>query len=109
MLPGVEAARRRRVNVNSGGATTSRRPSFCLYATNHKEFQFSSHESVESNPIRCDDEMLDAAAREAKERLDQRFRGKSKGGEGSQGRLKSQGNLQTSLYKLILKSDFENC
>lgn len=110
MLPGVEAARRRRVHVSSadggGGATTSRRPSLCLYATNNHEFNLNSHASVERNAtIRCDDETtLDAAARESKRRLDLRFQNirKSKGGEGSP-------NSKTNLYRSIWKSAYQSC
>ncbi|KAH6794355.1 hypothetical protein C2S52_004832 [Perilla frutescens var. hirtella] len=111
VLPGVEAARRRRFhqsNSKDGGATVSRRSSFSLYAINNQEFHFSSHSSLERDPVSravCDDEMLDAAVREAKKRLDQRLqqtsfksqtRRKLKGRE-AEGKLKSQGNLQKNF------------
>ncbi|KAG6401131.1 hypothetical protein SASPL_137976 [Salvia splendens] len=102
MLPGVEAARRRRVHINTG--TTSRPSSFSLYAANHKEYHFRSEKSAETtNPVRCDGYILDDAAREAKKRLDQRFGRKSNGGEGSDT------NLKTNLCKLIFKSDYQIC
>ncbi|KAL1550717.1 hypothetical protein AAHA92_18647 [Salvia divinorum] len=104
MLPGVEAARRRRMHINTG--TTSRPSSFCLYATNHKEYHFRSENSVEMNPVKCDDDILDDAAREAKKRLDQRFRKKSNGGEGSK---TTDTNLKTNLYRLIFKSNYQIC
>lgn len=104
MLPGVEAARRRRTHMSSadGGATTSttsRRPSFCLYATKNQEFNFNSRTSVERSTVSCDEEMLDEAARESKRRLDLRFQsvGKSKGGERSV-------NSKTNLYRFLWKS-----
>ena len=103
MLPGVEAARRRRVHVNTG--TTCRPSSFSLYAANHKEYQFRSEKSVETtaNQVKCDGDILDDVAREAKRRLDQRFGRKSNGGDGSDT------NMKTNLYKLILKSHYQIC
>lgn len=120
VLPGVEAARRRRFhqsNARDGGAADSRRSSFCLYATNNQEFHFSSHSSVEGNPITqavCDDEMLDAAVREAKERLDRRlqrtsFKSRKHKGREAEGKLKSEGNLQKTLYRFISKSGYQSC
>ncbi|KAL8497751.1 hypothetical protein ACS0TY_021183 [Phlomoides rotata] len=74
VLPGVEAARIRRFhqsNLNNGGGFT-RRSSFCLYATNYNDFHITSP----SSKIRragCEDEKLEAVAREAKQRLDRRL------------------------------------
>lgn len=51
MLPGVECARRRRFHQSSGDSTggaaafsSTRRPSFCLYTSNHE----TSHSSISS-------------------------------------------------------------
>ncbi|CAN1172249.1 hypothetical protein LINPERHAP2_LOCUS30066 [Linum perenne] len=74
MLPGVECARRRRFH-KSGGI---RRPSFCLYTSNHE----GSNTSVTSlRSIQSDiheDEKLGGVVREAKERLNWRLRAQNK-------------------------------
>ncbi|PIN08649.1 hypothetical protein CDL12_18777 [Handroanthus impetiginosus] len=82
MLPGVEAARRRRFHISnptelspSTPGSFTRRSSFCLYAGNH-EFQLNS--SMPRNPIISqqglnDESRLGATAREAKKRLDERL------------------------------------
>ncbi|KAI3446822.1 hypothetical protein Pfo_003487 [Paulownia fortunei] len=89
MLPGVESARRRRfhnTNLSYGSelspttsGSSTRRSSFCLYATSH---EFISNSSMcigeeQRNPISqqasCDESRLGAAAREAKKRLDERL------------------------------------
>ena len=81
MLPGVECARRRRVHQSGespcvGGIHGStRRSSFCLYASNH-----DSHHTPTSSLQRSIlnqaymDEKLGVEAREAKGRLDERLR-----------------------------------
>ncbi|KAI3443950.1 hypothetical protein Pfo_000615 [Paulownia fortunei] len=90
MLPGVEAARRRRFHQKSnlkyygseltlttsgyGGSSSTRRSSFCLYASSH-EFHLCSNSSMR-NPMgqaMCDESRLGAEAREAKKRLDERL------------------------------------
>ncbi|KAG8367517.1 hypothetical protein BUALT_Bualt16G0080100 [Buddleja alternifolia] len=77
MLPGVEAARRRRCNLNTNiDGSSIRRPSLCLYASNH-DFQITSTSSMQRNPINqtCyEDEKLEAVAREAKKRLDHKLK-----------------------------------
>ncbi|GER40092.1 RING/U-box superfamily protein [Striga asiatica] len=92
-LPGVEAARRRRFHKTnnltdcydahqSPAATSSRRSSFCLYATSHNLHSSSSQKI--RNPtlrqgnerMRDDESRLGEAAREAKKRLDERFQPK---------------------------------
>ncbi|XP_011078577.1 probable E3 ubiquitin-protein ligase RHY1A [Sesamum indicum] len=87
MLPGVEAARRRRfhksnlisygsdLSPNTSAATFTRRSSFCLYAPTH---DFHSNSNSLRNPGGslqqvCDESRLGAAAREAKKRLDERL------------------------------------
>lgn len=81
MLPGVEAARRRRFHKNYGSETsTARRPSLSLYATTHDFLQNSSLQ--QRNPISnkelYDESRLDTAAREAKKRLDERLQSQTK-------------------------------
>ncbi|KAL0340388.1 UNVERIFIED_CONTAM: hypothetical protein Sradi_4555600 [Sesamum radiatum] len=88
MLPGVQAARRRRFqqksNVSHGpdnhfspamsgyGGTTTRRPPFCLYAANH-EFRLCSNLRNPTSQVAWDESRLGAEAREAKKRLDERL------------------------------------
>ncbi|KAK6131861.1 hypothetical protein DH2020_034384 [Rehmannia glutinosa] len=83
MLPGVEAARRRRFhqksnnNINYYGSeiTQTRRSSFSLYASTH-DFHLCSTSSMQRNPMRqvlYDESTLGAEAREAKKRLDERL------------------------------------
>ncbi|XP_040997695.1 uncharacterized protein LOC121243643 isoform X2 [Juglans microcarpa x Juglans regia] len=70
MLPGVESARRRRIH---GG---TRRSPLCLYTSSHEKhhtYTTPSLRSVFDQPYK--DEELGGAAREAKERLDDRLRG----------------------------------
>ncbi|CAL0320160.1 unnamed protein product [Lupinus luteus] len=113
MLPGVESARRRRFH-HSGGCLDSpsfsphnstRRSSFCLYAKNHELLlpSFSSwilntqQRSMfkQTNP----DENIVGAAREAKQRLDEKFKQQRKSENKRQntyieGRRRSQEELQ---------------
>ncbi|KAE9587618.1 hypothetical protein Lal_00021872 [Lupinus albus] len=83
MIPGVESARRRRFH-HSGGCfdspsmstnNSTRRSSFSLYATNHESF-ISSSSSLQRNMFyqTYPDENMVGAAREAKERLDEKFK-----------------------------------
>lgn len=89
MLPGVEAARRRRIHQNGGlcsnlggfgsgvGHGYTRRPTFCLYASGFEaNLISSSSSSVQRNAINrvSQDEKLGQLAREAKGRLDERLR-----------------------------------
>ncbi|XP_050364594.1 probable E3 ubiquitin-protein ligase RHY1A [Argentina anserina] len=86
MLPGVECARRRRVHrsgespslANTNGC--SRRPSFCLYASNHETHQTSTFSLQRSklNQASYTDEKLGVEARVAKDRLDERLRTQKK-------------------------------
>ncbi|KAL3824564.1 hypothetical protein ACJIZ3_020593 [Penstemon smallii] len=87
MLPGVEAARRRKfhqnINHNYNDATaTTTRSSFSLYANNHK-FQINSTSSMGNSTglVFSDDEKLEAVAREAKKRLDQKLQTHRKSAE----------------------------
>ncbi|KAL0345515.1 UNVERIFIED_CONTAM: hypothetical protein Sradi_4382800 [Sesamum radiatum] len=85
MLPGVEAARRRRfhksnlisyasdLSPNTSAATFTRRSSFCLYAPTHDFHSNSSMRNPGSLQQVCDESRLGAAAREAKKRLDERL------------------------------------
>ncbi|KAB1996528.1 hypothetical protein ES319_D13G238000v1 [Gossypium barbadense] len=84
MLAGVECARRRRFH-QSGGSSDSvlgftRRPSFCLYTSNHESLHSSvfSQRRVLIEGYEDDDEKLGEVAREAKERLDERLRSQRK-------------------------------
>uniref|UniRef100_A0A1J3F3M8 Uncharacterized protein n=1 Tax=Noccaea caerulescens TaxID=107243 RepID=A0A1J3F3M8_NOCCA len=92
MLPGVECARRRRFyggappvelsNTASGKAATgqvwTRRPSFSLYTTSYESHQayvsFSERNVRNKSYGEDNDEKLVGAAKEAKERLDERLR-----------------------------------
>lgn len=81
MLPGVEAARRRRIHQKSNqcygskpspaafGYGGTRRSSFCLYVSSH-DFHLCS--STRRHTV-CDESKLGAEAREAKKRLDERL------------------------------------
>ncbi|XP_073132527.1 uncharacterized protein [Henckelia pumila] len=74
MLPGVEAARRRRfsqTNNSNYGAISS----LCLYERNHG-FQISSSSLMRSSIGSQEewDQSLDTVAREAKKRLDERLK-----------------------------------
>ncbi|KAF3597729.1 hypothetical protein DY000_02021477 [Brassica cretica] len=125
MLPGVECARRRRFhggvppidlsNTASVAAATghvwTRRPSFSLYTTNHESHQAYvsfSERNVRNKSYGVDnDEKLVGAAKEAKDRLDERLRnprrrqnGKDKVNKLEQGKIKSLMDLPTELVGL---------
>ncbi|XP_042055938.1 uncharacterized protein LOC121800430 isoform X2 [Salvia splendens] len=74
MLPGVEAARRRRFNQKSepSPAVSTRRSSLCLYVSSH-DFHLCSSTPSSRRQIMCDESRLAAEAREAKKRLDSRL------------------------------------
>ncbi|XP_019092419.1 PREDICTED: uncharacterized protein LOC104747375 isoform X2 [Camelina sativa] len=91
MLPGVECARRRRFHggappiessntavAATAGHVWTRRPSFSLYTTNHESHQ--AHVSFSERSVRSktygedNDEKLDGAVKEAKQRLNERLR-----------------------------------
>ncbi|WOG96565.1 hypothetical protein DCAR_0415901 [Daucus carota subsp. sativus] len=90
MLPGVESARRRRCHGTSAGwadsqsssifesSNSSRRSSLCLYSTNHSShfnlLQKRTVNKYQQQQEHEEDEKLGGAAREAKERLDERLR-----------------------------------
>ncbi|KAG8639398.1 hypothetical protein MANES_14G138300v8 [Manihot esculenta] len=86
VLRGVESACRRRFHHSSGdspdgaaaSASGSTRSSFCLYTSNHEisHLSISSLQRSIGNQAYEDDEMggLTRAARQAKERLDERLR-----------------------------------
>ncbi|CAN0881222.1 hypothetical protein LINGRAHAP2_LOCUS14116 [Linum grandiflorum] len=80
MLAGVECARRRRFH-RSGIDNFSgeiRRPSFCLYPSNHEGSPSFATVASQVNHLKSEaydeDEKLEDSAREAKERLDERLR-----------------------------------
>ncbi|KAF8389171.1 hypothetical protein HHK36_025864 [Tetracentron sinense] len=87
MLPGVECARRRRFHQGGGSIDSqtvaehgrTRRPSFCLYISNHETY-LNSSSSLRRNTMNqtLQDEKLGGVAREAKERLDEKLRTKRK-------------------------------
>ncbi|XP_054807247.1 probable E3 ubiquitin-protein ligase RHY1A [Prosopis cineraria] len=82
MLPGVESARRRRFHQTGPSSDCphfTRRPSLCLYSSNHEFLHFSS--SLQQRNVLYQartDEKLAGAAGEAKERLDERLRSAQK-------------------------------
>ncbi|CAA0833180.1 RING/U-box superfamily protein [Striga hermonthica] len=93
MLPGVEAARRRRFHITNNGAhqspaaTSSRRSSFCLHAISHNPHSNSPQPKIRNPTVRQlgnetmmrdDESRLGDAAREAKKRLDERFQPKQR-------------------------------
>ncbi|XP_031106991.1 probable E3 ubiquitin-protein ligase RHY1A isoform X1 [Ipomoea triloba] len=123
MLPGVECARRRRFHQGGGwsdstaSTTTSsstRRSSFCLYTSNHDSHLSSSSSSSSMQQRGAigkanQDEKLGAAAREAKERLDERLKsGHCKSDHKRNGRKEAEkrgmvmGDVQMEVY--VLKS-----
>ncbi|KEH38087.1 putative transcription factor C2H2 family [Medicago truncatula] len=114
MLPGVESARRRRVHKCGGFSdspsfsshNTSRRSSFCLYASNH-ESRISSSSSMQRNILyqSHQDENMVGAARAAKQRLDDKFRSqrvseniRKKNMKCVEGRKESIEELQSEVY-----------
>ncbi|XP_010488968.1 PREDICTED: probable E3 ubiquitin-protein ligase RHY1A isoform X1 [Camelina sativa] len=124
MLPGVECARRRRFHggappiessntavAATAGHVWTRRPSFSLYTTNHESHQ--AHVSFSERSVRSksygedNDEKLDGAAKEAKQRLNERLRvprtrqnGKDKGNKPEQVKGKPHGELLTEVVGL---------
>ncbi|XP_027339075.1 probable E3 ubiquitin-protein ligase RHY1A isoform X2 [Abrus precatorius] len=108
MLPGVECARRRRFHQSGGymdlpslaSHTSTRRSSFCLYASNH-ESRFSSLQRSNLYQAHPDENML-GAAREAKQRLDDKFRAQRMSENQSmrcvEGGRTSLAELQTEVY-----------
>ncbi|GAB2289135.1 hypothetical protein Dimus_037656 [Dionaea muscipula] len=85
-LPGVETARRRRIHHQCSGSSAmgvgglghgyTRRPSFCLYTTNHETHLISSSSFQERSPQSKAylDQNLEPLARRAKQRLDEKLR-----------------------------------
>ncbi|KAL1222491.1 putative E3 ubiquitin-protein ligase RHY1A [Cardamine amara subsp. amara] len=125
MLPGVECARRRRFHGGAPpvefsntasvaavvGHVWTRRPSFSLYTTNHESHQ--AHVSFSERSVRSksygddNDEKLDGAAKEAKERLNERLRNprrrqndKDKVNKVEQWKGKSHGELPKEVVRL---------
>ncbi|KAJ1436974.1 Zinc finger, RING-type [Sesbania bispinosa] len=112
MLPGVECARRRRFH-KSGGCLDSpslsphnstRRSSFCLYASNNESRLSSSLQRSMLYQAQTDESMV-GAAREAKQRLDDKFRAQRVSENKRQSSIKcveerrrSLGELQTEVY-----------
>ncbi|KAL5100853.1 hypothetical protein RYX36_005180 [Vicia faba] len=112
MLPGVESARRRRVHKAGGFsdspslASNNRRSSFCLYSSN-SESRLSSSSSMQRNMLyqTQQDENMVGAAREAKQRLDDKFRSqrvsentRKKNMKCVEGRKESIEELQIEVY-----------
>ncbi|KAK2450610.1 RING/U-box superfamily protein [Trifolium repens] len=117
MLPGVESARRRHVHKGVGFSdspsltshhNTSRRSGFCLYASNHESRPSSfSSSSMQRNLFyqTHQDENMVGAAREAKQRLDDKFRSqrvseniRQKNMKCVEGRKESIEELQIEVY-----------
>ncbi|KAK4257490.1 hypothetical protein QN277_007069 [Acacia crassicarpa] len=111
-LPGVECARRRRFHQSGVWSdspssmaphTCTRRSSFCLYTSNHESLSSSSLLQQRSLVYQVyPHEVLGGAAREAKQRLDERLgtqrkteiKSKQKNGE----KVSSEADLQTEIY-----------
>ncbi|CAH2051733.1 unnamed protein product [Thlaspi arvense] len=125
MLAGVECARRRRFHggappvelsntaamAAAAGHVWTRRPSFSLYTTNHESHQayvsFSERNVRNKSYGEDDGENLVGAAKEAKERLDERLRnprrrqnGKDKVNKSEQQKGKSHRELPTEVVGL---------
>ncbi|GMH18987.1 hypothetical protein Nepgr_020828 [Nepenthes gracilis] len=84
-LPGVESARRRRIHQSSSrsaigtGHGYTRRPTFCLFTSNHDSHNLPVTYLQRSGLSRASqDEELGELAREAKERLDEKLRAQRK-------------------------------
>ncbi|KAF3643971.1 putative homeobox protein knotted-1-like 3 [Capsicum annuum] len=124
MLPGVECARRRRFHQSSGcidssstsSFSSTRRSSFCLYTSNH-EYPLNSSSSKQRGAISqvYQDEKLDEAAREAKQRLDERLSARWKSQnkrspkntqpkDQRQGMVENRPNLQGEVFSGLKKS-----
>lgn len=108
MLPGVESARRRRFHGGLDSNSTSlsshvstRRSTFCLYASNH-ESHLSSSSSLQRSMLYQphQDENMVGAAREAKQRLDDKFRSKRMSENKRQNIIKCVEGRRTSLAGL---------
>ncbi|KAF5176641.1 E3 ubiquitin-protein ligase [Thalictrum thalictroides] len=108
MLPGVECARRRRCHQGGwmeqsqsfvGHGRTRR---FCLYTSNH-ESQLNSKSLLERSAANqsFQGDKLEGAAREAKERLDERLRFQRKSETKS---LNRKGNMKTDNSESVLGS-----
>ncbi|XP_059454501.1 uncharacterized protein LOC132184773 [Corylus avellana] len=85
MLPGVECARRRRLHLSSGMSDSpshggTRRSSLCLYTSSHETHHSSTSPMRKKSLLSqaSQDEELESGAREAKERLDGRFKAQRK-------------------------------
>ncbi|XP_038982588.1 probable E3 ubiquitin-protein ligase RHY1A isoform X1 [Phoenix dactylifera] len=116
MLPGVECARRRR--LRQGGSTDSpsgsRRSSFCLYTTGYEAHIGSTFMQQRSALIKeLQDGALGDAAREAKERLDEKLRAqrslaiKRHHSMGSMGPVKSRGGDEGAAPMILGKAQRE--
>ncbi|XP_028754001.1 probable E3 ubiquitin-protein ligase RHY1A isoform X2 [Neltuma alba] len=105
-LPGVECARRRRFHQSGvwsdspssiASHTSTRRSSFCLYTSNHESLSSSS--LLQRNLIyqAYPQEVLGGAAREAKQRLDERF-GTQRKTENKREKVRNEAELQIEVY-----------
>ncbi|KAL1326304.1 hypothetical protein HN51_036378 [Arachis hypogaea] len=108
ILPGVECARRRRLHQSKGfldltsssTASSTRRTSFCLYAANHEPLHsFSSSSLLHRSVIyhAQPDLSMVGEAREARQRLDDKFRSQRKSEYKS---IKCSENRQASITEL---------
>ncbi|XP_061359395.1 probable E3 ubiquitin-protein ligase RHY1A [Gastrolobium bilobum] len=110
MLPGVECARRRRFHMSGGYLdsqsmvthNSTRHSSFCLYASNH-ESRLSSSSSLQRNMLyqANPDENMVGAAREARQRLDDKFRGQRKSENKRQNSIKCVEGRKPRLVELL--------
>ncbi|XP_038976495.1 probable E3 ubiquitin-protein ligase RHY1A isoform X2 [Phoenix dactylifera] len=115
MLPGVECARRRR--LRQGGSTDSpsgsRRSSFCLYTTGYEAHIGSTFMQRSALIKELQDGALGDAAREAKERLDEKLRAqrslaiKRHHSMGSMGPDKSRGGDEGAAPMILGKAQRE--
>lgn len=113
MLPGVESARRRRFHQSGGfsdSPNSTRRSSFCLYSSKH-ESPLSSASSSSSSSLQISrlyqsrvDERLGGAAKEAKERLDERLKKSPNQRQNSKEKLKRRPKALAELHMEVYGS-----
>ncbi|KAG4991056.1 hypothetical protein AAZX31_09G089500 [Glycine max] len=109
MLPGVECARRRRFrrcsdsnSTSLGSHASTRRSSFCLYASNHDQCRLFSSSSLQRSMLyqAHPDENMGGVAREAKQRLDDKFRAQRMSENKRQNNTKCVEGKRTSIIVL---------
>ncbi|CAN1160922.1 hypothetical protein LINPERHAP2_LOCUS23638 [Linum perenne] len=101
MLAGVECARRRRCSGGGNFSGEIRRPSLCLYPSNHQEGSASSFATITTSSMITgfEDDNLEDSAREAKERLDKKLRLQRRSSD-SKSETEKDGAKSSKLQKL---------